>query len=87
MVAVAGQAARGCYTNPAGIVWEVVTLSRARNLQVEGPSVPAFSWFPGYRWRLALCGGCGEHLGWRYDAVNATISPPGFWGLIPQRLG
>jgi hypothetical protein len=40
-----------------------------------------WSWFPGMRWRLALCGTCDSQLGWHFEGQ----APP-FWGLILDRL-
>lgn len=41
----------------------------------------AYTWFPGYAWRLALCAKCGLHLGWHYRS-----SGDDFFGLILNRL-
>lgn len=68
-------------TNPFGFTFTVGCFWHAQGCQEFGPDVAADSWFPGYRWTLALCGGCGIHLGWRY-----TGSGPTFHGLVLVRL-
>ncbi len=47
-----------------------------------GQAEAAHTWFPGYRWRLAVCGQCGEHLGWSFRNSGGS----GFYGLILARL-
>jgi hypothetical protein len=69
------------YFNPAGIVFEIVCFSRAPGCAVQGPSSSEFSWFPGFAWRPAFCGGCFAHVGWRFESADST-----FFGLIRNRL-
>jgi hypothetical protein len=45
-----------------------------------GGASAEFSWFSGYRWRVALCGRCLGHLGWRFEQGDS------FYGLILDRL-
>ena len=56
--------------NPHGFIHEVITVSAVQNTLVEGPPVPADSWFPGFCWRYLLCGQCLEFLGWSYQRPN-----------------
>jgi hypothetical protein len=70
--------------NPNGLVWEVLTVRRARGLVAAGRPTAAFSWFAGTAWRVALCGRCGRHLGWRYDPLASEGTT--FWGLILAHL-
>ena len=69
------------FANPEGMVFELVTASRAEGLTFVGPSVSEFSWFAGYAWRVALCAGCMSHLGWRYEACFSGVTPAVFFGL------
>jgi cereblon len=69
------------FANPDGMVFELVTASRAEGLVFVGPAVSDFSWFPGYAWRVALCAGCSSHLGWRYEACAGGVTPLVFFGL------
>lgn len=41
-----------------------------------------WTWFPGRAWRIALCRGCGVHLGWSFEK---EAMPP-FFGLVKDRL-
>lgn len=73
------------FFNPAGVMMQVVTLRHATNLRETGPPTQEFSWFPGYAWRFAQCGGCGRQLGWRFLAVGGA-QPASFWGLLRTEL-
>lgn len=67
------------FVNPHGHVFEVGCFATA-HVRSIGPASHFFSWFPGYAWRVALCPGCGAHLGWAYG------DDAGFFGLILPRL-
>jgi hypothetical protein len=73
------------FANPQGLVFELVLLGRAQALRLVGSATQEFTWFQGYAWRVALCDGCGIHLGWRFEAV-AGSSPPVFFGLLRREL-
>lgn len=73
------------FFNPAGVMMEVLTLARAVNLVEQGTPTEEFTWFPGYAWRFAHCGGCGRQLGWRFLAVGGAV-PVAFWGLLQREL-
>lgn len=78
--AVPGHPAIASFVNPGGFVHEVLTLRDAPGCIRAGERVRADSWFPGYTWRFALCGGCTGFVGWFYEALGAT-APARFWGL------
>lgn len=69
--------------NPHGYLHEILTLRRARNLLPLGVPTTEFTWFPGYAWQIAFCGGCRSHLGWFFTAVESR-DPQSFWGLRRQ---
>lgn len=69
--------------NPVGLVFRIWCFSQAVGLRVSDPASTAFTWFPGYAWRVAHCQGCGGHLGWCYDG---SATPPRFHALIGDRL-
>jgi hypothetical protein len=73
------------FLNPAGYAHEVLTVRAAENLRLEPQGTAEATWFPGYAWRIAYCGRCGVHLGWRYDAV-AGGEPARFFGLITRAI-
>jgi len=58
------------FVNPAGIVFTVRLFRHAPGCRWQGRPSREFSWFPGYLWRLALCGGCGVHLGWLFQGED-----------------
>jgi hypothetical protein len=64
----------GVFSNPAGVVFRVLTFTRIRDdADVEGPASTDATWFAGYAWSALHCSSCGCHLGWRYDWVG---TPP-----------
>jgi len=67
-------------TNPAGLTFDLACFARAPGCAETGPATAEHSWFPGYRWRIAVCRGCGGHLGWGFRG------PDHFFGLIRPRL-
>lgn len=71
-----------CFRNPVDVDFVIGCFAVAEGCRTPGDATDAHSWFHGYRWRIALCGQCGEHMGWRYD--NASGS--GFFGLIINKL-
>ncbi len=68
------------FVNPAGVVFEVACFAEAEGALALGAPTRHFTWFAAYAWRYAHCGGCGAHLGWRFEG------PEPFWGLIRPRL-
>jgi hypothetical protein len=66
--------------NPAGYRYSFAGYREAPGCTVIGEATAKFSWFQGYRWRLALCAACGEHLGWHFSGETP------FFGLIVNRL-
>lgn len=69
--------------NPHGLVFHIRCLRTARGARAVGAPTTDHTWFAGYGWRIALCGGCGVHLGWGFSGGG---SPARFWGLIAERL-
>lgn len=71
------------FTNPAGIVFQIGCFADAPGTTSIGGENSAFSWFPGFVWRIALCAACGEHLGWRFRSESSATH---FFGLILDKL-
>ncbi|MCP5425988.1 MAG: hypothetical protein H6970_13120 [Gammaproteobacteria bacterium] len=69
------------FANPHGIAYRIGCFREAPGVVREGTPTDYWSWFPGYRWQIALCRGCGQHLGWSF--VSGTEL---FYGLILNRL-
>jgi len=69
-------------TNPHGLVFDIGCFSEAPGCAETGNPTYEWTWFQGFMWRLALCGGCGAHMGWGYR----TESGDGFYGLILERI-
>ena len=69
------------FVNPAGLAFTIACLADAPGCEASGQESTFFTWFPGHAWRIALCGGCGAHVGWSFRRDAA-----GFWGLIVERV-
>ena len=71
------------FFNPAGHVFRVVCFRDAPGAVAVGSPTDAFTWFKGFDWRVALCKGCGAHVGWMYEGIGP---PAVFFGLIRPML-
>lgn len=70
------------FTNPAGITYSVDCFRNAPGCAIIGDPTEQDSWFGSYRWQIAICCECREHLGWYYQNASERY----FFGLIPDRL-
>jgi hypothetical protein len=69
------------FANPHGYIYQIGCFGQAPGCVVVGQETSHFSWFPGYTWRVALCGRCFSLLGWAFR------SPEGlFFGLVLDKL-
>jgi hypothetical protein len=75
----------GAFVNPAGTVHDLLLAARAPGAEALGPITTTATWFDGYGWQLACCGGCGEHVGWCYLATG-DAQPDLFFGLRRDAL-
>lgn len=66
--------------NPGGFEYTFDCFREASGCRQVGPASYEFTWFAGHCWQVAVCGGCGEHLGWFFR--NGSV----FYGLIEGRL-
>lgn len=71
---------RHTFFNPAGIFFELACFRSAPGCFVHGEASGLFSWFAGYQWRIALCGRCAAHLGWRFENLEEIF----FCLIIPH---
>jgi hypothetical protein len=67
--------------NPAGWVYRIGCFDPVEGCVLDGPATTEHTWFAGHAWRIALCGACAQHLGWRFEGEAGV-----FWGLILDRL-
>jgi len=70
------------FSNPHGIEFHIACFSEAEGCGQIGVPTEEWTWFSGYRWRLAVCMDCGTHLGWGFSADAGDA----FYGLILDRL-
>ena len=70
------------FANPEGIIFEIGCYRKANGCGYIGSASSEFTWFSGYVWRIAVCGACLVHLGWRFSGTDGHF----FHGLITSRL-
>ena len=69
------------FSNPQGIVFEIGCFSNAQGCSNISKPTPEHTWFPGFRWSIAVCANCHTHLGWFYQSPDSS-----FYGLILDNL-
>jgi hypothetical protein len=69
------------FVNPGGFMHRIGCFAVATGCAYLGAPETAFSWFPGFTWQIASCGGCRAHLGWIFRAPNES-----FHGLLVDAL-
>lgn len=79
-IEILGQHEHTC-ANPHGYAFHIGCFADAPGCVAVGRAESAFSWFPGYTWKTALCSRCHAHLGWEFGAATSR-----FHGLILARL-
>lgn len=67
--------------NPHGFSFRFGCFAGAPGTRLVGAPELAHSWFPGLPWQIALCGGCGVHVGWRWAGGAQR-----FFGLVLDRV-
>jgi hypothetical protein len=67
--------------NPAGLVFRIGCFRAAPGAAGWGDAFAEHTWFAGYTWQIALCAGCGVHLGWAFHSDGSS-----FHGLVTERL-
>lgn len=77
---------RHLFVNPAGVECDFYTFYSCPGAVAIGEAIGDNSWFSGYFWRIAFCRQCGQHLGWRYEAVTRAEQPLKFWGILVSNL-
>ncbi|WP_300672158.1 cereblon family protein [Desulfoluna sp.] len=75
------------FANPHGLYFEIGCFASAPGCVVSQDSSAEFSWFAGYRWRLAACRGCDAHMGWRFESKTGSFSGLILAALIRQEEG
>ena len=81
-----GTSDRHLFVNPAGVECDFFSFADCPGAMAHGGSTEAHTWFPGYRWRMAFCRHCAQHLGWHYEAMSISQRPKEFWGILVNHL-
>ena len=66
------------FINPHGVVHHFRSYREALGCAIKGARNRGDTWFPGYTWRLALCGNCDSHMGWFFESTNS------FYGIVTK---
>ena len=77
VLAVTDEGMGGLFVNPSGYVHDVMAIRHidAEKVMLLGRPSQEHSWFPGYAWTIANCGGCGSHLvGPPFDPRTASMT-------------
>jgi hypothetical protein len=69
------------FVNPAGFEYTIRCFGEAPGCAGAGEESTYWSWFRGFAWRMAACGGCGAHVGWSFRKEESA-----FWGLVVDRI-
>jgi hypothetical protein len=69
------------FANPHGYVYQIGCFAQAPGCAAIGQETSYFSWFSGYKWRVALCNRCLTLLGWAFRSGESH-----FFGLIVDKL-
>ena len=70
------------FANPGGILYQIGCFRLVKGCGYVGPATEEWSWFKGYKWRIAVCRSCLTHLGW----IFLSSGNESFHGLILNRL-
>lgn len=68
------------FVNPFGVVHHFRCYRHALGCSTRGTAHHADTWFPGYRWKMATCGNCEDHLGWLFESGDS------FFGLLVAKI-
>ncbi len=69
------------FANPHGLYFEITCYGNAPGCMYSADASGEFTWFRGFRWKVAACSTCTAHLGWLFIASTTR-----FHGLISERL-
>lgn len=69
------------FVNPAGFAFRIACFVAAPGCAHVGAPSEEFSWFPGWKWQIAICGRCHSHVGWIF-----RLGGEQFHGLIVSAL-
>lgn len=70
------------FMNPSGLRFVVACFGAAPGCMPEGERSSVWTWFPGRAWQIALCKGCGVHVGWSFHADDSAP----FHALMRDRI-
>jgi cereblon len=78
---------QGVFVNVSGYIHDILTFSKLSNkMRLRGRRETAYSWFPGYAWRIGECPTCGGHLGWKFNATEKKLVPAKFFAVLKNKI-
>lgn len=69
------------FTNPHGLFFDIGCFRHAPGCSYASDASYEFTWFAGFRWQVAVCRGCMEHLGWLFTSGGSRFN-----GLILDKI-
>jgi cereblon len=72
------------FTNPHGFSFNILTVIYCEMIELVSAEYSEHTWFPDYSWAIIACSHCGEHIGWRFSALEKK--PHIFYALIRDKL-
>ena len=78
-VVINGQHIHTCM-NPGGYEYTFGCYLQAPGCLAVGGATFDHTWFANYNWRIAICSGCHEHMGWLFSNEEH------FFALIQEKL-
>lgn len=69
------------FTNPHGLFFDIGCFRHAPGCSCASEASSEFTWFAGFRWHIAVCRSCMEHLGWLFSSGGSR-----FYGLILDKI-
>ena len=74
------------FANPAGALFEIVTITDAENVKTPQTPSTEFTWFSGYSWQICFCAQCSSQLGWFFNNVGTPQLIDSFYAFILSEI-
>uniref|UniRef100_A0A0A8YSZ0 Protein cereblon n=1 Tax=Arundo donax TaxID=35708 RepID=A0A0A8YSZ0_ARUDO len=65
---------------------EMIAVYNTTGLAPRGDPSKTHSWFPGYKWTIALCAACESNIGWLFRADKKDLDPKSFWAIRTSQI-
>mmetsp|Transcript_2934 Transcript_2934/g.4228 ORF Transcript_2934/g.4228 Transcript_2934/m.4228 type:complete len:448 (+) Transcript_2934:74-1417(+) len=86
VIAMSTDGTVGSFVNQHGVLHQMLTFREVSNFRLQGGPEVEHSYFPGYSWTILCCRNCYAHLGWMFNAVDKSLVPAFFYGILRKAL-